>query len=918
MQKGLLALFLTFTLFAAFAQRMPKRELRGAWIATYLNIDWPNRAQTPEAQRAALLTILDHHQATGINVLYIQVRSQCDALYPSNFEPWTADLTGTQGKNPGWDPVQFAIDECHKRGMEFHAWMNPYRAAGNATQLPNFAPNHVTKVHPEWLLSQGNLRVLDPGIPAVRDYVMGVIEDVVSRYDLDGLHFDDYFYPPAAPLGTIPYNDDATYAADPRGFTDRGDWRRDNVNLLVKRVHETVKTLKPWVKFGISPTGIYRNSTNPEIGTNTRGLEHYTTLHADSRKWIQEGWVDYLAPQVYWWIGQPGADYGIVTPWWNNQAYGRHIYIGLAGYKVNDPAQGVNWANPSQIPNQVRMVRSASYPNLYGQAVYNTSSLRSTTRLGFRDSLRNDFYRRPVLLPAMPWRDNEAPAAPSALVATRNADGTTGLAWTPPAATGNPLDEARQFAVYRAETPAIDVAGGAHLVHVTAVGATTFTDTPPVPGNTYFYQVTALDRFHNESTPSNVTDYAGPVVVLPPTQTLVLDAACAATLPDYRSLATVSDDVSPAEAIAVTQSPAPGAAVAGTGPVTVSFTATDESGKATTASFTVTPQDVTPPVVLTRNLTRELKGGTVTITAADIDNGSGDNCGLDLSTLTVSPASFNCTNVGPNPVTLTVRDQSGNVASAVATVTVTGAVPQVAVALGRTDATFTGLPANTIALGYGAQELTLSATDGTSTGSTFAWSPAAGLSSPTDATTRFTPTAPGLYTFTVQATNPNGCTGTASVTVRVLDARCGDLNDKVLVCARNGGNATQVCVDRDAVPALLQKWGTLDGCRPTAQTAAAGRLGDGEDSGAGVLTAAPNPFVNEVTVSFRLPVAQTHAELDVYNGQGQRVSRLYAGAIEAGRTYRFAVAADRLPGRFFVARLVTAGKVYHYKLVKVD
>jgi uncharacterized lipoprotein YddW (UPF0748 family) len=660
------------------------------------------------------------------------VRSQCDALYPSNLEPWTADLTGTQGKDPGWDPMQFAIEECHKRGMEFHAWMNPYRAAGNATQLPGFAPNHVTKVHPEWLLSQGNLRVLDPGIPAVRDYVTAVIEVVLTRYDIDDLHFDDYFYPPAAPLGTIPYNDDATYAADPRGFTDRGDWRRDHVNLLIKRLSETVNTLKPWIKFGISPTGIYRNSTNPDIGSNTRGLEHYATLYADSRKWLKEGWIDYLAPQVYWWIGQPGADYGIVTPWWNNNAYGRHIYIGLAGYKVNDPAQGASWANPSQIPNQVRMNRSATYPNLYGQAVYNPSSLRSSTRLGFRDSLRNDFYRRPVLLPAMPWRDNAAPAAPADLVATRNEDGTTVLTWTPPAATGNQFDQARQFAVYRAETPVIDVAGDTHLVAVTPVGASTFTDTPPVPGATYFYQVTALDRFHNESTPSNVTDYDAPTEVVPAPQVLVLDNACAATLPDYRGLATVTDDVSPAEAITFTQSPAAGAAVAGTDPVTVTFTATDESGKTTAASFTVTPQDVTLPVVLTRNLTRALSGGAVTITAADIDNGSRDNCGLDLSTLTVSPASFSCANIGPNTVTLSVRDQSGNLASATATatVTVTGVVPEVAVALSRTDATPTRLPANTVALGYGAQELTLAATDGTSAGSTFAWSPATGLSSP--------------------------------------------------------------------------------------------------------------------------------------------------------------------------------------------
>uniref|UniRef100_UPI001FA6EACA glycoside hydrolase family 10 protein n=1 Tax=Pontibacter vulgaris TaxID=2905679 RepID=UPI001FA6EACA len=189
----------------------------------------------------------------------------------------------------------------------------------------------------------------------------------------DGIHFDDYFYPNAT------FNDDASYLADPRGFADRGDWRRDNVNLLIKQVSESIKSAKPWVKFGISPSGIYRNSTDPSIGSATSGLQHYTTLYADSRKWLQEGWIDYLAPQVYWYIGQPGANYSVLIPWWNNNAYGRHIYVGVGGYKVNDPAMGSNWANPSQVPNQVRINRKAEHSNIYGQAIYNTSSLRSST-----------------------------------------------------------------------------------------------------------------------------------------------------------------------------------------------------------------------------------------------------------------------------------------------------------------------------------------------------------------------------------------------------------------------------------------------------------------------------------------------------------------------------------------------------------
>ncbi|GAA0548412.1 family 10 glycosylhydrolase [Chitinophaga japonensis] len=485
------------------AQQAPKRELRGAWIATYANIDWPNRTQTPEQQRAAFINIVDHHKATGLNALFIQVRSQCDAMYPSAIDPWSADLTGTQGNapSPAWDPMQFMIAECHKRGIEFHAWINPYRAVANANNLPGFAASHVAKQHPEWLLSQGNLRVLDPGLPAVRDYISSVITDILQRYDVNGIHFDDYFYPPSAPAGTTPFNDDSSFAADPRGFSNRADWRRDNVNLLIKRVYDSVKSMKPWVKFGVSPSGIYRNSSNPDIGSPTAGLEHYTTLYADTRRWLQEGWVDYIMPQVYWYIGQPGANYGVLIPWWNNQASGRHIYIGMAGYKVNEPAQGANWANPSQIPNQVRMNRDPAYPHVYGQSVYNTGSLRHPNKLGFRDSLRLFFYQHPALLPAMPWRDSIPPPAPYRLKTRSYGNDSVVLQWKRhPAA--NALQKARQFVIYRSTHRHMDTELAENILAITGMDQATFTDTALSPGSTYYYRVTALDDFHNESRPS--------------------------------------------------------------------------------------------------------------------------------------------------------------------------------------------------------------------------------------------------------------------------------------------------------------------------------------------------------------------------------------------------------------------------------
>ncbi len=618
--------------FLSMAQQAPKRELRGAWIATYLGIDWPNRTQTPAQQRAAFITIADHHKATGLNVLYVQVRSQCDAMYNSPIEPWSADLTGTQGVAPStpWDPMEFAIEECHKRGMEFHAWLNPYRAVGNSANLPVFAATHVAKQHPEWLLSQGTLRVLDPGLPQVRDYITTVVDDIVTRYDVDGIHFDDYFYPPAAPAGTTPYNDSASFAADPRGFAVKADWRRDNVSLLIKRIYDSIRSIKPWVKFGVSPSGIYRNSTNPAIGTPTSGLEHYTTLFADTRKWLQEGWVDYIMPQVYWYIGQPGANYAAIVPWWNNNAYGRHVYIGMAGYKVNDAAQAAPWMDPKQIPNEVRMNRDSLYANIFGQSIYNTSSLRSATRLGFRDSLRLDFYKKPALQPVMLWRDNVAPSAPIALNATPYGLDSVALTWTNTASTTDEMDKARQFVIYRSEDPAIDTTSADNILFITTRDQTTYTDKSIVPNTTYYYAVTAVDRFHNESGLSNLSANQAPDILCPGNQELTADASCTALLPDYRSLALVNDP----RGVTLTQLPAPGSAVQHND--IIRLIATNAGGKADTCSFAVTVKDTIPPQItglaadpfIIANANNQMKAVTLNYTVAE--------CGAVTNVITIT------------------------------------------------------------------------------------------------------------------------------------------------------------------------------------------------------------------------------------------------------------------------------------------
>lgn len=676
-----------------FSQKNSKRELRGAWIATYANIDWPSRTQTPAQQRTALVSILDHHKATGINAIYFQIRSMSDALYQSNIEPWSADLTGTQGKapNPLWDPMQFAIEECHKRGMEFHAWINPYRVATSMTSLNNtYAASHVGKQHPEWLLVGGAV-TLNPGLSAVRDYILSVITDVTQRYDVDGIHFDDYFYP----SGT--YNDDAAYNADPRGFSSRADWRRDNVNLLIKRVYETVTTIKPWVKFGVSPSGIYRNSTNPEIGSPTSGAEHYNAVFADSKKWLQEGWVDYIEPQVYWYIGQTGADYSKIIPWWNGKSYGRHIYIGMAGYKVNDPAMGTAWANPSQIPNEIRMNRDAAYPNIFGQSIYNTSSLRSTTKLGFRDSLRLNFYSKPSLQPAMPWRDATPPTAPTALTIAPQTNNTFVLNWTKAAAT-NELDKAKQFVIYRGETPVIDTANVQNIVAITNMDETTYTDNTTIAGKKYYYVVTALDRFHNESGISNISDYTAPSISCPENTIGNAEANCQYILPDYTSLATVSDDVTPAAEVKVTQFPGAGTPV-GKGVHTITLTATDASGNTTSCTFTVTVVDVQNPVIANASTNiitlapanhkmHEVKvayeatdncGSVITslaVSSNESSNGKGDgNTGNDWQIIDNHTVKLRAERAGNGDdriynITITATDASGNVSTQTLQVTV--------------------------------------------------------------------------------------------------------------------------------------------------------------------------------------------------------------------------------------------------------
>jgi len=472
------------------AGNLPKREFRGAWIATVVNLDWPSSpGLAPETQRTELTTILNGLKAAGVNAVVFQVRPECDAFYASSFEPWSYWLTGQQGQAPSpyYDPLQFAIAETHKRGMELHAWFNPYRAVRQIGQYPP-DPRHVSVLHPEWLLTFGNFKMLDPGLPMVRDYITKVVLDVVQRYDVDGVHFDDYFYP--YPPNQIANEDDATFAYS-RGFTDRGDWRRDNVNLLVKMVHDSIQVVKPYVKFGISPFGIWKNGVPPGI----TGLDAYSVIYCDALAWLNQRTIDYITPQLYWPFG--GAqDYGKLLPWWASQTNGRHMYVGQAAYRI-----GI-WS-ASEVPHQIRANRS--HPQVQGSIFFRSRFGLLDNPRGFLDSLKTDLYRYPSLSPVMEWKDSVPPNAPRNLRYERIAGaGAAALQWDLPliAADG---DTASRYVVYRFDHEAIasgDLDDPSHIVEV----AGRRVNSPGTPAGTgpYYYVVTGLDRNSNESAMSNV------------------------------------------------------------------------------------------------------------------------------------------------------------------------------------------------------------------------------------------------------------------------------------------------------------------------------------------------------------------------------------------------------------------------------
>ena len=382
------------------------REFRGMWIATVANIDWPSRpGLSAEEQKRQLLQILDRAVELRFNAVVLQVRPACDALYASTIEPWSEYLSGVMGKapTPYYDPLAFAVQEAHKRGLELHAWFNPYRALHFSGKSP-IAANHISRTHPEFVKHYGKYLWLDPGEPGVRDYSLSVVMDVVRRYDIDAVHFDDYFYPDKADAGTDAEFPDETswrrYVAGGRqGEMSREDWRRQNVNTFLERTYRSIKAAKPWVKFGVSPRGIWRPGYPPQI----KGMDAYATLFADSRKWLLTGWVDYLSPQLYWPMDSREQNFGKLLSWWARQnPKGRHLWPGLSVVRAD------LW-KPEEIPGQIHLIRKE--PGVTGYICYNASSLMGDSRTAAK--LQTMVNREPALVPATPWLGTNKPAMPA-------------------------------------------------------------------------------------------------------------------------------------------------------------------------------------------------------------------------------------------------------------------------------------------------------------------------------------------------------------------------------------------------------------------------------------------------------------------------------------------------------------------------
>lgn len=479
---------------SAFAEYVPPlRQMRGMWIASVVNINWPSKpGLTADQQKAEYLAWLDLAQARKLNAVFVQIRPTADAFWPSPFEPWSQYLTGTQGQDPGYDPLAFVVEETHKRGLAFHAWFNPYRVSMQPDPS-KLHPDHPGTKHPDWIVPYGGKLYYNPGMPEVRAFVQDAMMDAVTKYDIDGLHFDDYFYP----VNTAAFDDSAAFAKYGQDFPDLAAWRRNNVDLLVQEMQQRVRQAKPEIAWGISPSGIWRNKTTDPLGSETGGSQSYDGLHADTRGWVKKGWLDYIAPQLYWYIGQSNADYAKLVPWWSDVAAGTptQLWIGQAAYKAGAAGQPAQWFQPDELTRHLTLNRD--HPQVGGDIWYNSGDVRDD-RLGSVTTVVTDHYTRPALGPLLPRLAGGAAPRRPVLVWARRVDGGAELRIL---ATGR--DAPFQYAIFRLDRHARpgDFADARNLVAVVPADRQVRWVDPAGTRGAHYY-VTAVDRANRQSPPS--------------------------------------------------------------------------------------------------------------------------------------------------------------------------------------------------------------------------------------------------------------------------------------------------------------------------------------------------------------------------------------------------------------------------------